>query len=280
MTETWQTIVEPKTRLLDIPVKEVLQYRSMIYMLVKRNYQIQYKQTILGPLWIVLLPVFSSGVMSFVFGYVGQFSSDGIPYFLFYLPANVLWACFSNCVINNSRVFLDNSYLFGKVYFPRLVVPISNVIFEVLRLLIQFAVCIAVWVLYFLRGETVFMGAWLLLLPILVLEICALGMAAGIIVSSLTTKYRDLSHLVNFGVQLLMYAAPVLYPVSQLPSGLQKLVLLNPVAPVVEAFRYCVTGSGCIHWAALLFSAVMTVLVLLGSLVLFNQTEKNFIDII
>lgn len=280
MSETWRTIVEPKTKLLDIPVSEVFQYRSMIYMLVKRNYQIQYKQTILGPLWIVFNTIFSTGLMSFIFGYVGQFETDGVPYFIFYLPASILWGFFSACMGGNSRVFLDNAYLFGKVYFPRLVVPVSNVVFEFVRFLLQMAVFLCVWVYFFLRKEASFMGWYLLLTPFLVLESGMLGMAIGMFVSSMTTKYRDMSHFVNFGMQLMMYAAPVMYSVSQLPDVLQKLVMLNPMASVVEAFRFCLTGSGMIHWGALAYSMIVTAAVLAGSLVLFNQTEKDFIDII
>lgn len=278
--KTWKYIIEPKTRLFDLPLGEIWQYRGMVYMLVKRNYQVQYKQTILGPGWMILAPIFSSGLFSFVFGYVGQFSSDGIPYFLFYLSASILWGFFAGCVERNTSIFLDNAYLFGKVYFPRMVVPLSNVIFELLRFLIQFLVCCAVWLIFFFRGQVSFMGWYLLLLPFLALESGLLGMAIGMIVSSLTTKYRDLSHLVRLGMQLLMYAAPVLYPVSQLPVSLQKLVLLNPVSSLIEAFRYSMTGSGTIHWGYLGYSTLFTILILAGSMILFNQTEKTFIDIV
>lgn len=276
----WTTVIEPKTGLLDIPIREVWQYRSMIYMLVKRNYQIQYKQTILGPLWIVFSTVFSTGLMSFIFGYVGGFETDGIPYYLFYLPAGILWGFFSSCMGDNSRVFLDNAYLFGKVYFPRLVVPIAGVVFEFVRFLIQMAVFVGVWCFFFRQGAAAFMGWYLLLVPFLVLQSGLFGMAIGLCVSSLTTKYRDMSHFFNFGMQLLMYAAPVVYSLSQLPEVLQKLVLLNPMASVIDAFRFCLTGSGSIHWAALCYSFIVTAMAAAGSLMLFNQTEKGFIDIV
>lgn len=276
----WKYIIAPKTRLFDLPLREIWQYRGMICMLVKRNYQIQYKQTILGPGWMILAPIFSSGLFSFVFGYVGQFSSDGIPYFLFYLSASILWGFFAGCVERNTGIFLDNAYLFGKVYFPRMVVPLANVIFELVRFLIQFLVCCVVGLIFLFRGQMSFTGGYLFLLPLLVLESGLLGMAIGMVVSSLTTRYRDLSHLVRLGMQLLMYASPVLYPVSQLPSELQKLVLLNPVSPFIEAFRYSMTGSGTIHWGYLGYSTAVTILILVGSVVLFNQTEKTFIDIV
>ncbi len=280
MRENYQVVIEPKTGLFDIPIKEVYQYRSMIFMLVKRNYQIQYKQTILGPLWMVLGPIFSSGLFSFIFGYVGNFDSDGIPYFLFYMTASIIWGFFSGCMGGNSRVFIDNAYLFGKVYFPRLVVPVSNIIFELIRFLIQGVVCVAVWLFFFVRGEAQFMGLYLLWIPVLVVFSGMFGMALGIIVSSLTTKYRDLSHFVGFGMQLLMYAAPVLYPMKQLPEKLQKLVLLNPMSSIIEMFRYCMTGSGEIHWYYLIYSAIVISIILIISVIMFNQTEKTFIDIV
>lgn len=276
----WKTVVEPKGRLFDIPLKEIRQYRSLIIMLVKRNYQVQYKQTILGPLWIFASPILSSGLFSFVFGYVGGFSSDGIPYFLFYMSASILWGYFSGCVGTNMSVFLNNSYLFGKVYFPRLAVPVSNIIFDLIRFIIQFTVCCCVWIFYFIRGEVHFMGWYLLLIPFLVLASGLLGAAIGLIVTSLTTKYRDLTHFVNFGMQLLMYMSPVIYPVSQLHDSLQLIVRLNPMTSFIEAFRFCITGSGMLHWWSLLYSTVFLAIILTFSVVLFNRTEKTFIDII
>lgn len=276
----WKTVIEPKTKLLDIPLKELCHYWGLIQALVKRNYQVQYKQTILGPFWMIIGPIVSSGLFSFVFGYVGQFSSDGIPYFLFYMTANTLWGYFSGCMYGNSSIFLSNAYLFGKVYFPRMVVPVSNVLFELIRFLIQMTVCAGVWLFFFVQGQTSFMGVYLLLVPFLVLVSAMLGMSIGMIISSLTTKYRDLNHCVNLGMQLLLYGSPVLYSVSQLPVVLQKIIMLNPMTSVIEAFRYCITGSGMIHWGALGYSVVFTLIVWLGSMILFNQTEKTFIDIV
>lgn len=278
--EQWKTIIEPKTRLLDIPFRELWQYRSMVFMLVKRNYQVQYKQTILGPLWIILSLVLSSGLFSVVFGYVGNFTSGDIPYFPFNMSAGVLWTFFAGCVNGNTGIFINNTYLFEKIYFPRMVIPVSQAIFELIRFVIQLLVFAVVWGVYFLRGQVEFMGAYLLLLPLLVLESGLFGMAVGMIVSSLTIRYRDLSHSMNFLMQLLMYASPVLYPVSQLPGSLQKLMLLNPVSSVIEAFRFCLTGSGTIRWGVLLYSTAATALVLFLALILFHQAEKNFIDVV
>lgn len=276
----WKTVVSPKTGIWDWPIKEIWQYRNLIGMLVKRNYEIQYKQTVLGPFWLILGQIFSTGLFSLVFGYVGRFSSEGIPYFLFYMSGNVLWSFFAGCVTNNSTVFLGNAYLFGKVYFPRLVVPLANCLFELVRFGIQFMVCLVVWVIFFCRGQAAFMGGYMLLLPVLVLEMAVMGMALGLIVSSLTTKYRDLMHMLNLGIQILMYASPILYPISQLPEILKKIVLLNPIAPVIEAFRYCLTGCGTIHLGYLIYSMVFAAGIWIFSVILFNQTEKTFIDII
>lgn len=278
--EKWMTVIEPKTKLFDLPLKEIWRYRNLIYRLVKRNYEIQYKQTILGPAWMIFNLVLSSGLFSFIFGYVGNFSSENIPYFLFYMSGSVLWNFFSGCVMNNTRILLDNAYLFGKVYFPRLVVPVSNTLFELIRFIVQMLICCCAWGFYYIRGETRFMGAYLLLIPLLVLETGILGTAMGILISALTTKYRDLTHLVGFGMQLLMYASPILYPVSQFPVQLQRLLLLNPMASVIEGFRYAVTGSGQLRWGYLIYSVVFSFLIGMGSLLLFNQVEKTFIDIV
>ncbi len=278
--EQWDTVIQSKTGYLDIPIKEVWKYRDLIYMLAKRNYEVQYKQTILGPFWMVISPIISSGLFSFVFGYVGNFSSEGIPYFLFYLSGSVLWSFFSGSLVSNTSVFQSNAYLFGKIYFPRLVVPLSNLLLEFMRFCIQLVVFVCVWVYFALQSEVTFMGAYLLMIPVLLIDIAALGMSIGLIVSSLTTKYRDLSHFVSLGVTILMYGSPVLYPITQLPENLQKLILLNPAASAIEAFRYVLTGSGGIHWGSLVYSVIFTGVICVGSLVLFNQTEKTFIDVV
>ena len=276
----WSTVIKPRTGLWDWPIKEIWKYRGLIRSLVKRNYEVQYKQTVLGVFWVILGQIFSTGLFSLVFGYVGKFSSDGVPYFLFCMSGNILWTFFSGCVQSNSSVFLNNTYLFGKVYFPRMIMPLANCLFELLRFGIQFLVCFCVWFVFFLNGEVPFMGVYLLLLPVFVLGMGGMGMAVGLFVSSLTTKYRDFMHMLGFGMQLLMYASPILYPVSQLPEGLQKIMLLNPITSMVEAFRYCLTGSGTIRVGYLVYSVIVAIGLWIGSVVLFNQTEKTFIDIV
>lgn len=276
----WKTVIEPKTKLLDLPWKEIWQYRHLVWMLVKRNYEIQYKQTILGPWWIILNPVFSSGLFSLIFGVIGRFQSDGLPYFLFYLSGNIIWMFFYSSVTLNATIFLDNAYLFGKVYFPRMAVPIATVLFEMIRFMIQFAVCIFVWLFFYMEKRTEFGGMAVLLLPVLIIETGILGMSLGMIISSLTTKYRDFNHITGFAMQLFMYVSPVLYSINGIPDTLQRIILLNPMASVIEAFRYAITGSGIIRWHALLYSLVVTGILAIVGMVVFHQTEKTFIDIV
>lgn len=278
--DNWTTTIEPRTALWDIPLRELWQYRGLIWMLVRRTYEVQYKQTILGFWWMILGQICASGIFSFVFGYVGKFSSDGIPYFLFYMSASVLWNLFNICVTRNTSVFMDNSYLFGKVYFPRLVVPMANVVFGIIQFALQFGLLAVVWLCYYIRGQVPFMGPYLLLMPPLVIVMAMMGMSVGLIISSLTVKYRDLSHLVTVGLQIMMYGSPVMYPVSQIPEAFRPWILLNPISSLVEAFRYAATGSGVIRWGYVGYSLTAACIMLIISLVMFNQTEKTFIDII
>lgn len=280
MSDNWTTVITPKTKLFDIPIRELRQYRGLIYTLVKRNYEVQYKQTVLGPLWMVFNLVFNSGIFAFIFGYVGNFSSDGTPYFLFYMTGNIIWDLFASCFTSNTGVFIENAYLYGKVYFPRLVIPISNACFQVFRTVIKYIVCICVWIVFFVRGEATFSGfGTLLVIPASLIAIL-LGTASGLIIACLTIKYRDFSHMVGLGLTLLMYASPVMYSINTLPAWLQKLVLVNPISAVVEMFRFAMTGDGVIHWWAVLYSVAVSLIVGLIGLVMFNQTEKTFIDLV
>lgn len=280
MPQKFHVRITPQTGLWDIPLSEVVRYRGMIRMLVKRNYQVQYKQTILGPFGIIANVVVSSGLFSFVFGTVGHFQSDGIPYFLFFLLGNTLWLLLSSCTTMNANVFTDNAYLFGKVYFPRLVVPAANMLYDLILFVIRFVVCMIVWAILYFRGEAGFGGWYFLLLPVLTAQTALLGVSSGLLISSLTTKYRDLKHMVTLGLQLLMYTAPIVYPTAQLPAALQKYVFINPVSSIAELFRFCVTGSGSVHWGAWGYSLLLTAVLSVVSLMLFNQVEKTFIDIV
>ena len=280
MESKWQVEIDGKPKLWDFNFRELWQFRSLIVMLYKRNYSVQYKQTVLGPFWMIFGVVFNTGIFTFVFSYVGNMTSDGVPYFLFCLSGNIIWSLFSSCMLGNTRVLMDNAYLFGKVYFPRLAVPIANGLLNMMKCIIQLIVCAMVWVFFLVRGEVVFTGLPLLgMIPLLLLS-SFMGTALGMIISSLTVKYRDLGHLAGIGVQALMYVSPVLYPVSQLSPLLKRIVYLNPMSAFVETFRYCLTGTGNIYLPGILYGIIFSVVITVIGLILFGKTEKNFVDIV
>ena len=276
----WKKVIEPKTGLLDLHLEEIWQYRSLIYMLAKRNYEVQYKQTILGMLWMFITPILSSGVFTFVFGNVGGFSTDGMPQFFFYLSGNILWTLFSSCVNYNVNIFLNNAYIFGKVYFPRLTVPLANSIYNVIKFSFSLLILLVVWGYFLFTGEISWPGVKILLQLLSVLLVTVLGTAIGLIISSVTTKYRDFAVLVSFGLQLLMYASPVVYPMSQLPEKAKALIGVNPIAPMLEMFRYAFTGGGEISLSGIIYSISITFILLFIGLIMYNQTEKTFIDVV
>lgn len=280
MKENWTTVIEPNAGLFEIPVKEIIKYRGLIATLVKRNYQVQYKQTVLGPFWLIFQLLFASGIFSFVFGYVGNFASDGTPYFLFYMTGSLVWDFFSGCFSSNTSVLMENTYLLGKVYFPRLIMPISNYLFNLVKVGIKFVVTVIVYLVFLYGGEVGFSGPYILLMLPIVFLSGILGMSLGMIVACATIKYRDFYHVTGVAITLLMYCSPVLYSVNQLPSWLQRVVFINPVSAYIEAFRFAMTGKGLIHWGALGYSFLVTIAIALVAVVIFNQTEKSFIDII
>ncbi len=280
MEKTWRTVIGDKPKLWDIDFREVWQFRSLITMLFKRNYSIQYKQTILGPLWMILSVIFNSGVLTLVFGYVGKISSDGIPYFLFCLSGNVIWGLFSSCLSGNTRVLADNAYIFGKVYFPRVVVPLSNILLSMTKCFLQMIVCFAVLIVFILQGEVNFTGLKMLgIIPMFLLA-AIMGTSLGIIISSMTVKYRDFEHLTGAVLAGLMYLSPVLYPTSQLSPMIRQFMYFNPMSSVVEAFRYCLTETGTIFVPGIVYAVIFTVVVTISGLILFSRTEKSFIDIV
>lgn len=275
----YHTHISSKHKWFDLNLKEVWRYRDLILLFTKRNFVLTYKQTILGPAWIFLNPFLTSIIYTFVFGNIAGMSTDGIPQILFYLCSNAIWGFFSACVNNNAATFTSNAGVFGKVYFPRLTTPISNVLSAVIRFGVQMILVAIFLVYYVITGEvSPNWGAWLLI-PLVLLHLGVMGMGFGIIISSMTTKYRDLAILVNFGVQLWMYATPIIYPLSQLGDGLLKTILLvNPVTAPVEIFRYAVLGQGTIVPAYLLLSWVIMLLVALFGVMIFNHVEKTFMD--
>ena len=264
---------------LNLNLKEVWQYRDLIYLFTKRNFVVSYKQTILGPAWIFLTPLFSSIVQAFVFGGIAGIETDGVPMLLFYLCSNAIWAFFSSCLINNANTFTDNAYVFGKVYFPRLTTPISNVLSSMIRFGIQM-ILVLLFMVYFLIHNAVApnWAAWLMI-PVELAHLGILGMGFGIIISSLTTKYRDLTVLVDFGVQAWMYLTPVVYPLSTATEGwMRNLLMINPVTSAMEMLRYAILGKGTIAWGFYGLSWIITLVVALLGIVIFNKVERNFMD--
>ena len=275
----WDMVIQPQRGLLDLRLGELWRYKDLVLLFVRRDFVSAYKQTILGPLWYLIQPLLTTITFTVIFGNIARLPTDGLPQFLFYMSGTVVWSYFASCLTKTSDTFVANANLFGKVYFPRLAVPVSILISNLITFLIQFALFL-VFVLYFaLRGTPIhFNGLWIALSPILMLMMAGLGLGFGIIISSLTTKYRDLRFLVTFGAQLLMYATPVIYPVSSIPARFQWIIQANPMTPIVEAFRYAFLGAGTVDVNHLLYSfGFMLVVVFVGS-VIFNRVEQTFMD--
>lgn len=279
MKDNWTLIIRPQQKLWSVDFKEIWRYRDLIALFVKRNIVVQYKQTILGPLWYIIQPVLTVIMNMVVFGGIAGMSTDGVPQILFYLAGNVCWFYFSDCLNQTSKTFTDNQAMFGKVYFPRMVVPISTVLSNLLRFGIQIGLFVVLYLYYFYAGTSVSPNSYLLLFPVFIILLAGLGLGFGILVSSMTTKYRDLTILFTFIVQLWMYATPIVYPLSMVPEGkLRMLILANPMTPVIEAFKYATLGQGYFSWEALGYSfAFMTVLLVVG-IVVFNKVQRSFMD--
>lgn len=276
--EHYTTHIKSKNGWFDIDIKELWQYRDLIWLFFKRNYSTKYKQTILGPLWLVLSPLITVTLYSVVFGGLGKLSTDGMPHFVFYLCSNALWTFFATCLNQTSSTFTANAGIMGKVYFPRLVMPISSVLTGMLDLVIQLGILIVVMIGYAVTGYRFALGPTLLLAPVLVLQTGILGLGFGIIVASLTTKYRDLVVLVGFGVSLWMYASPVVYTIGLIPEKYLSLYMMNPMSPIMECWRNAVIGSGTFYWGYWAMSWAFTLAVLLLGVVLFSHIEKTFMD--
>jgi lipopolysaccharide transport system permease protein len=277
--EHWDMIIQPKSHLLDLKLKEVWRYRDLLFLFVKRDFAAQYKQTILGPLWHFIQPIFTTIVFLLVFGKIANIPTDGIPPILFYMSGITLWNYFAACLNSTSNTFVANAGIFGKVYFPRLVIPLSSVLSNLVKFGIQFLFLIGVFIFYVVKGMAVNTNLSLLMLPLLVLMMAALGLGLGIIISSLTTKYRDLNVLIGFAVQLLMYATPIAYPLSFLQHNKYvSWIQWNPLTPIVEAFRYSLFSKGNFSAGSLLFSTSFIVVVLFVGLITFNKVERSFMD--
>lgn len=279
MSSQHHTHITSKHRIFDLNLREVWKYRDLILLFTKRSFVITYKQTILGPAWIFLNPLISSLVYAFVFGGIAGISTDGVPQMLFYLCSNAIWIYFSSGLTKNATVFTTNSNVFGKVYFPRLTMPIANVLESVIQFGVQMILVLLFMAFYLVRGAVApNWWAWLLI-PVVLLHLGLLSLGCGIIISSLTTKYRDLSIVVTFGIQLWMYATPIVYPMSQLSGGFMETVLkINPVTAPVELFRYAVLGQGTVSWPSYGLSWAITLIVVFVGIMIFNHVEKTFMD--
>jgi lipopolysaccharide transport system permease protein len=280
MDENWSIIIGPKRKLLDLQIRDIIRYRDLIFLFVQRDFAVQYKQTILGPLWYVINPLLSTIMYTFVFGNLANIGTDGIPFLLFYYSGTMLWTFFTSCFINASELFITNANIFGKVYFPRLTVPISNVFSNGIKVLIQFALLMVFFIYFLLNGVNLSPSWYALAFPVLLLWLAALGTGMGMIISALTTKYRDLKQLVTFALSLVMYITPVVYPLSQIPGRFGWLMFINPISAPIELFRLWFFGAGSVTTPMILTSLGMTVVLVLLGLILFNQNERNFIDVV
>jgi len=277
-TEKWDLVIEGRSSLFDLKLQEIWSYRDLLLMFVRRDFVSFYKQTILGPLWFFIQPLFTTVIFTFVFGTLAALSTDGLPQPLFYLAGITAWNYFADCITKTSTVFKDNANIFGKVYFPRLIMPLSIVASNLVRFGVQMLLFVGVMIYFAAVGGDFHITAAILLFPILVLMMAFLGLGVGLIITAMTTKYRDLSFLVSFGVQLLMYMTTVIYPLSAAPDRYKRLIELNPMTGIIEAFRYAFLGKGTFSGSSLGYSALVTLVILILGVVIFNKTEKDFVD--
>ena len=275
----WTMRIRPHERLWHIDLGEIWRYRDLTELFVRRNIVVQYKQTILGPLWYLIQPVLTVIMNMVVFGGIAKMSTDGIPQAIFYMAGNICWFYFADCLNQSSSTFTANQHMFGKVYFPRLVVPIAVVISNLLRFAIQAGLFVVMYLYFFFNGADLAVNWAILLTPVFVVMLAGLGLGFGILISSLTTKYRDFTILFTFIVQLWMYATPIVYPLSMVEeSSLRTLILANPMTSIIEAFKYATLGQGYFSWLALGYSFLFMSVLLLFSIVIFNKVQRNFMD--
>ena len=277
--EKYHIHITSKSKWYELKLKEVWNYKDLIWLFTKRSFALTYKQTILGPAWIFLNPLISSLIHAFVFGGIAGIGTDGVPTILFYLCSNAIWNFFSTCVTQNASTFVGNAGVFGKVYFPRLTTPISNLLSAVIQFGVQLLLTLGFMVYYFAKGQVhPNWEAWIFI-PIVLLHLGTLGLSFGVIISSLTTKYRDLAIVVTFGVSLWMYITPVVYPISAVGEGLMKtLFMINPVTPGIELLRYAILGQGAVQWGFYGISCGLTLVLFLCGVMIFNKVEKTFMD--
>lgn len=278
MNDSFSTVITSKRKWFDLNLRELWRYRDLITLFVRRTFVSQYKQTILGPAWAIIQPLLTTVVMTVVFGNIAGLSPAGVPSFAFYLCGSIAWTYFSSCLTTTSNTFTANAAILGKVYFPRLVMPVSSVISQLISFAIQFLFFLAFLLYYLIAGENVQPNMMVLMTPVLLAHMALLSLGVGVIISALTTKYRDLAMVVGFGVQLWMYATPVAYDISVIPEKYLSLYMLNPVTPIITLFRYAFLGVGDPYWGAYGISCIVTAVVLLAGILLFNRVEKTFMD--
>jgi len=276
--ENWTTVIKPTARLFDVDFKELIRYKDLWYMFVKRDIITQYKQTILGPLWFFINPIITTVMYMIVFSRIAKIPTDGLPEPLFYLSGICLWNYFSGCLNQTSNTFIANQAIFGKVYFPRLIMPLSTVTSSLITLAIQLLLFILVYIYYLFVGVSVAPNLYILLVPLLIVMLAGLSLGFGIIISSMTTKYRDLTILFAFVVQLWMYATPIIYPLSVMSPQRQWIMALNPVTSIFETFRYATLGTGTFNWGQLGYSFAFMCVILGFGIVVFNKVQRSFMD--
>jgi lipopolysaccharide transport system permease protein len=272
----WEITAEHS--LFDLKLKDTWEYRDLLWLLVRRDFVAFYKQTILGPLWFFLQPLFVTLIYTLVFGKIAGISTDGLPGPLFYMAGVTLWNYFSDCITKTSTVFRDNAGIFGKVYFPRLIMPLSIIISNLVRFGVQLLLFFGFMAYFYFTGTAIHLNVYALLFPVLIILIAAMGLGSGMIISALTTKYRDLAFLVTFGMQLLMYATTVIYPLSSAPAKYKWLIVANPITAIIETFRYGFLGHGSFSWEMLGYSTVFAMVVLTAGTMIFTKVERNFVD--
>lgn len=278
-SEGWTTIIKPRSGFFSLDIRELVHYRDLIGLFVKRDIATVYKQTILGPLWFVLQPIATTIIYTFVFGNLAGLSTDGIPRTLFYFGGTMLWHYFQISLLNISDTFILNAALFNKVYFPRLVIPLSKILSHLVELGIQATMLLCFYIYYLIKGMIVAPSFLIVFVPLVVMWLGLLAIGFGMIISSLTTKYRDLRKFINFGIGLWMYATPVVYPISQIPGKLKWLMIINPVSAPIELFRYLMFKTGNPNWLATWISLGICLILLILGLFLFRRIEGSFVDI-
>ena len=277
--DDWDLVISRDNSWFHLGLADIWRYRDLLLLFVRRDFKAVYMQTVLGPIWLFIQPIITSVIFTFIFGQIAKISTDGMPRILFYLAGITLWTYFADCFSKTSGTFTANAAIFGKVYFPRLIIPLSVLVSNLFKFAIQMCIFICVWVYFQLNGDVV-QPHWELmwLVPILVIMMAGLGLGAGILISSMTTKYRDLTFLIGFGVQLLMYASSVVLPISSMSPETQSKMLLNPIVSIIEAYKYIFLGNGFFSWSWLGYSFILMTCLLGFSVVVFNRVEKSFMD--